>query len=190
MLYSAVSQPLPVPTKNGGTVSSMEQVHRTRVRPILTKTLPGAMPVKPRWKPKGRSASAARPSLRMSGPLFEQPGQQPLLGVHAVGRLLEDDAAVAVEHLGLDLLAAHRRQAVHDAGVRRRQRQQRLIDLEAGEAAAALLALGLLAHARPDVGVNDVGLLDGVARLAVDDQVAAGGELAVLLDERLVEAVA
>ena len=42
MLYSAVSQPLPVPTRNGGTVGSTQQVHSTIVRPMRTRTLPGA----------------------------------------------------------------------------------------------------------------------------------------------------
>jgi hypothetical protein len=45
MPYSAVSQPLPRPTRNGGTVDSTVQVQSTVVRPILTSTLPGAAPV-------------------------------------------------------------------------------------------------------------------------------------------------
>jgi hypothetical protein len=43
MLYSAVSHPLPVPTKNGGTDISMLHVHKTVVRPERTSTLPGAI---------------------------------------------------------------------------------------------------------------------------------------------------
>jgi hypothetical protein len=42
MPYSALSQPWPLPTRNGGTASSMQQVHNTVVRPDRTKTLPGA----------------------------------------------------------------------------------------------------------------------------------------------------
>ena len=55
MAYSAVSQPLPRPTRNGGTVSSTEQVQRTIVSPDCTRTLPGAWRVNPRWKLRGRS---------------------------------------------------------------------------------------------------------------------------------------
>ena len=39
--YSAVTQPLPLPRIHGGTRSSTEAVHRTRVRPIDTSTDPG-----------------------------------------------------------------------------------------------------------------------------------------------------
>ncbi len=45
MAYSAVSQPLPLPTRKGGTAASTQQVQRTAVRPMRTRTLPGAWPV-------------------------------------------------------------------------------------------------------------------------------------------------
>src|SRR5262249_61139163 len=84
--------------------------------------------------------------------LYQQPLQQRLLRVQPVARLLEDRTAVAVEHVAGDLLAAVGRQAVQDAGVRRRLRQQRGVDLVAGEPLSALVALGFLAHAGPDAG--------------------------------------
>src|SRR5262249_13483116 len=80
----------------------------------------------------------------------QQPLQQGLLGVHAVAGLLEGDALLAVEHLAGHLLAAVRRQAVHEAGLRRSLGHQRRVDLEALERLDTLLVLGLLAHARPD----------------------------------------
>ena len=43
MAYSAVSQPLPVPTRNGGTAGSTLQVQRTVVAPERTSTLPAAV---------------------------------------------------------------------------------------------------------------------------------------------------
>ena len=42
MPYSAVSQPLPLPTKKAGTAGSTVHVHSTKVRPWRTNTLPGA----------------------------------------------------------------------------------------------------------------------------------------------------
>ena len=42
MPYSAVNQPLPEPARNGGTLASTQQVQSTVVRPMLTRTLPGA----------------------------------------------------------------------------------------------------------------------------------------------------
>jgi len=44
MLYSAVTQPLPLPNSQGGTFSSTLAVQSTVVRPALTCTRPGAAP--------------------------------------------------------------------------------------------------------------------------------------------------
>ena len=43
--YSAVTQPLPVPRSHGGTRSSTDAVHSTRVRPNSTSTEPVAISV-------------------------------------------------------------------------------------------------------------------------------------------------
>ena len=64
MEYSAVTHPLPLPRIHGGTRSSTEAVHRTLVRPIETRTEPGAKTVKSRSKLTGRSSSRVRPSVR------------------------------------------------------------------------------------------------------------------------------
>ena len=62
--YSAVTQPLPLPRIHGGTRSSTDAVHSTRVRPIETRTEPGANTVKSRSNEATRSWSVARPSAR------------------------------------------------------------------------------------------------------------------------------
>src|SRR6266404_5891971 len=49
--------------------------------------------------------------------------------------------------------------------------------------------LGFLAHARPDVGVDYVGAIDGVRRVAVHLERVAGNMLAEYLEKRFVEAV-
>ena len=66
--YSAVTQPLPVPRSHLGASSENEAVQRTAVRPILTRTEPGANLVKSRSSSTGRSSSGcgrrpARPTL-------------------------------------------------------------------------------------------------------------------------------
>ena len=63
--YSAVTHPLPVLRSHGGTRSSTDAVHNTRVLPKLTSTDPGANSVKSRWKISGRRSSGLRPSLRV-----------------------------------------------------------------------------------------------------------------------------
>ena len=63
--YSAVTQPLPLPRIQRGTSSSIDAVHRTRVRPNDTSTDPGVMSVKSRSNVIGRSSAAVRPSTRM-----------------------------------------------------------------------------------------------------------------------------
>src|SRR5215210_8391932 len=52
--YSAVSHPDPLPRIHGGTRSSTDAVHSTRVLPIDTSTDPGANSVKSRWNDRGR----------------------------------------------------------------------------------------------------------------------------------------
>ncbi|MNX44492.1 hypothetical protein D3C86_749800 [compost metagenome] len=65
MPYSAVTQPSPLPFLCGGTFSSTEAVHSTRVWPNSMSTEPSAWMVKPRVMRTGRSWSAARPPLRV-----------------------------------------------------------------------------------------------------------------------------
>ena len=55
MPYSAVTHPSPLPRLCGGTFSSTEAVHSTRVAPISIKTDPSACTVKPRVMRTGRS---------------------------------------------------------------------------------------------------------------------------------------
>ena len=62
--YSAVTQPFPDPRIQGGTRSSTDAVHSTRVRPIDTRTDPGAKTVKSRSNDAVRSSSILRPSAR------------------------------------------------------------------------------------------------------------------------------
>ena len=57
MEYSAVTQPLPVSLRNGGTLSSTLAVQSTHVSPHLTRTLPAACLVKLRTNSIGRSWS-------------------------------------------------------------------------------------------------------------------------------------
>ena len=62
--YSAVTHPLPEPRIHGGTRSSTEAVHSTRVRPMDTRTDPGAKTVKSRSNEAVRSSSNPLPSAR------------------------------------------------------------------------------------------------------------------------------
>src|SRR6185295_5929561 len=63
--YSAVTQPSPLPRLCGGTFSSTDAVHRTRVSPNATSTDPSAWRVKPLAIDTGLSASCARPNERL-----------------------------------------------------------------------------------------------------------------------------
>src|SRR6476469_2424733 len=65
MPYSAVTQPSPLPRRNGGTRSSTEAVTSTRVSPKLTSTDPSACFVKPGSMVIARIWSAARPEGRI-----------------------------------------------------------------------------------------------------------------------------
>src|SRR5687768_15787705 len=72
--------------------------------------------------------------------------------VQAVLGLVPDGAARAVEDVGGDLLARVRREAVEDDRLGIGELEQLLVNGVARERGEARLALGLLAHARPDVG--------------------------------------
>src|SRR5437868_7058303 len=91
--YSAVTQPLPLPRKNGGTRSSMVAVHSTFVRPISTSAEPSAWRAAPRAILSGRIAAAPRPSVRViASPLHANPSL--VLPVHDFDRwkLLSEEA--------------------------------------------------------------------------------------------------
>ena len=85
---------------------------------------------------------------------------QPVLGLVPDGRL------GAVEHVLGDLLAVVRGEAVEDDRIGAREREERVVDPVRGEIRAPALRFLLLAHARPDVGVEDVGVLRGLLRVA------------------------
>ena len=135
-------------------------------RPVTQADLRAANP--------GQSNTRRRHARQLSsGRSRHQPLQQRLLGVHAVAGLLEDDAARAVEHVVGDLLAAVGRQAVHQpACAAAPAPAAAAFTWKPANCAQALLALRFLAHARPDVGVDHVGLADRVSRVAVLNQLA------------------
>src|SRR5262249_10735972 len=107
-----------------------------------------------------RPPEYARTTFFTSG-IVERASQQledhGLLDVQAVLRLVEHDRARPVEHAVGDLLAAMGGQAVHDQCGRLGEAEQPLAELVATEGLAALLALGLLPHADPHIGVEHVG---------------------------------
>ena len=67
-----------------------------------------------------------------------------------------------------DFLAAVRRQAVHEVTSGLRVRHHGLVHLVGHEDLLARLGLGFLAHARPDVGVDDVGAAHARDRVVGD----------------------
>src|SRR6478609_9127685 len=79
--YSAVTQPLPVSFKNGGTFSSTEAVQMTQVSPARMSAEPSGSFSQSGVIVRGRSSSGRRPSGRVMGC-----GHYQLLpGAHVVG---------------------------------------------------------------------------------------------------------
>src|SRR5262249_43320643 len=76
MPYSAVTQPLPVLRRKGGTRSSMLAAQMTRVRPTSMRTEPSACVRKPGVIVVGRSSFAERPSVRIMNNPFEALGER------------------------------------------------------------------------------------------------------------------
>src|SRR6187402_2448631 len=76
MPYSAVTQPLPVLRRNGGTRSSTLAVQITFVRPTSIRTEPSACARKPGVMVVGRRSEGARPSLRVMNYPFQALGER------------------------------------------------------------------------------------------------------------------
>ena len=74
--YSDVTQPVPRPRIQPGTVSSTIAVQIKRVWPISKSTEPVALLMKPGTISIGRRSSAARPSARLTQPP-PAPGDRP-----------------------------------------------------------------------------------------------------------------
>jgi hypothetical protein len=70
--YSAVTQPLPLPRRNGGTESSTEAAHSTRVLPTVISAEPSAVSRYPAVISTGRIWSGNRLSVR----IFEHEEQE------------------------------------------------------------------------------------------------------------------
>src|SRR4030088_3263006 len=87
----------------------------------------------------------------------------------SVLNLITHDGSGTIEDGVGDLLAAGRGQAVHPLGAGR-PRQQRVIDLEMSEVAAALLLLRLLAHRGPHIGVDDLRSVERFPAIAGDSR--------------------
>ena len=96
---------------------------------------------------------------------LQQPGQQRLLGVQPVLRLVPDRAARAVEHRVGDLVAAVRGQAVQGDRAGRGAVEQRVVDLQGAERRRPVAAVGLLPHRDPGVGDDDLGAVDRGVRV-------------------------
>ena len=79
----------------------------------------------------------------------------------------------SVDHRVGDLLPAVRGQAVHHPNPGRRERNQAVVHLEVREVLAAALLLEFLAHARPNVGVDDFGITQRRSRLVGDLEAGA-----------------
>jgi len=78
--------------------------------------------------------------------------------MQAILGLIEQPGAIAVCHLVGDLFPAVRRQAVHHTSHTGGMRQESVIDLVGREDGPSLDGLLLLAHARPGICVDHVGI--------------------------------
>src|SRR3954452_18698099 len=97
----------------------------------------------------------------------EAPGEDALLGVQPVLGLVEHDRARAVHDLVGDLLAAMRRQAMHEDRLLAGGVHQPGVDL-VGLEQVVTSALVLVAHRHPAIGHDRGGAFDGLERVARD----------------------
>ena len=86
--------------------------------------------------------------------------------MHAVFGLVPDHRLRAVDDFGGDFFAPVRGQAVHEQGIGLGGGHHVGIDAPVGKGFAALFVFGLVAHAGPDIGGDQVGTLAGFFRVA------------------------
>ncbi|KAF5289491.1 hypothetical protein FQR65_LT20825 [Abscondita terminalis] len=101
----------------------------------------------------------------------------------------EPRTGASVDDLGLDFLAPVGRQAVHEQGIGACGGHHLGVHAPVGEGLLAGLVLGLVAHAGPHVGGDQVGALAGVQRV-LEDLVAALARRLAAEGQRLVDLVA
>src|SRR5256712_3741885 len=136
----------------------------TATTEIYTLSLHDALPVRSRprrpriFARKGRGLYA-----RWRAPSYpgEEPGQDRLLRMQTVLRLIEDDGLGPVDHLVRDLESSMGRQAMHHDRILLRVIDECGVDLVQAEHLLAFLFLFLLAHRNPDIRVDDIGTLHG-----------------------------
>src|SRR5215218_2312039 len=170
MPYSAVTQPLPVLRRNGGTRSSTLAVQITFVRPTSIRTEPSAWARKPGVMVVGRGSEGARPSLRIM--------------YYPIKALGERMPQVDMTCECVDFLAAHEnlhaldRRQVHGEGVDDRIDREDLVQRSAGmlrrdlrrQVDECVAAFGDEDVAQQDAG-GDRGHLGGGGReLGLDDR--------------------
>src|SRR3990172_8667581 len=141
-----------------------------------------------RWKAQGPAmwsgvTGTSRPR--------QEAGEDRLLGMEAVLRLVKDDRVRAVHRAVADLEAAVRREAVHDEDVRAGEADQGLVEGEPAERLHPRLLLLLHPHGDPHVRVEDVRALRRLAGVVGDVDAAPvafrglpgqGGHVAVRLE--------
>ncbi len=94
--------------------------------------------------------------------------------MEAVFGFLEDDGLGAVDDFVGDFDAAVGGEAVHDDGGGRGGGEEGGVDLIILEDGEAFGFFGFLSHADPSVGVDDVGVFDGLFGIAVAGEIEGG----------------
>jgi len=117
--------------------------------------------------------SEALPRRLFAGAVLLEDGEDGFLGVEAVFCFCEDGIGVGFEDFGGDFLFAVGREAVHDEDVFAGAGDEGGVDLVGLEVGDAFSGFIFLAHADPDVGVEDVGVFDGFDGIGFDGDVAA-----------------
>ena len=113
------------------------------------------------------------PRRLLAGTVLLEDGEDGFLGVEAVFCFCEDGVGVGFEDFGGDFLFAVGGEAVHDEDVFAGAGDEVGVDLVGLEVGDAFSGFIFLAHADPDVGVEDVGVFDGFDGVRFDGDVAA-----------------
>lgn len=110
--------------------------------------------------------------------------------MHTISGLLKDYTSIPFQGSFRDLFSAMSRETMHQERMGWGLGKELLIDLKALKLKQPFFALCFLAHARPDIGIDDIGTMNGVLRLTVHQELAVGAVLAVCFQETVIKAIA
>src|SRR3977135_4618849 len=114
------------------------------------------------------------PSREAAHAAAQEPYEYSFLNVQTILRLIEDDRVQRVDDLIGHLLAAMRRQTVHESRMRLGELHERGVHLIGSENRGTFRLFLFVSHSSPGISINRIGSGNGFARVGQDAERSLG----------------